>query len=59
MFFGARMAFVICLSIHSPSMNCQRKRDGETGVMASMSNRDKTCHDCFCDTFDRSGNVLL
>ena len=59
MFFDARMAFIICLSIHFPSINCQHKRDGETGMMVLMSNHDKTCHDCFCNTFDRSSNVSL
>ena len=54
MFFSARMAFLICLSMQSPGINLQHKRDGETGMMVSMYNRDKTCHDCFCNIFDRS-----
>ena len=31
------MAIIICLSIHSHSMNCQHKRDGETGCDGLMS----------------------
>ena len=47
------------LSIHSSSINLQHEIDSETGGDGLMSSRDKTCQDCFCNEFARSGNVSL
>ena len=49
----------MCLSIHSSSKNLQHEIDSGTGSDGLMSSRDKTCQDCFCNSFARSGNVSL
>ena len=28
-------------------------------VMVSMSSHDKTCHNCFCNIFEKSSSVLI
>ena len=40
-------------------VNLQHKIDSEADGGDLMSSHDKTCQDCFCDTFARSGNVSL
>ena len=51
--------FLRVLSIHSSSINLQHEIDSETGGDGLMSSHDKTCQDCFCNAFARSGNASL
>ena len=43
------MVLLTYLSILSPGINFQCKRDGEEGGDGLLSSHDKTCHDCFCN----------